>query len=47
MANTTSAVKAIKQIKKRTTINRVRLGKYKSAIKTIEEAIVSKDKTKH
>jgi len=46
MANTTSAVKAIKQIKKRTTINRVRLGKYKSAIKTIEEAIVSKDKTK-
>jgi len=46
MANTTSAEKAIKQIKKRTTINRIRLGKYKSAVKTIEEAIFSKDKNK-
>ncbi|MFM7673700.1 MAG: 30S ribosomal protein S20 [Candidatus Fonsibacter sp.] len=46
MANTTSAAKAIKQIKKRTAINRIRLGKYKSAVKTIEEAIVSKDKNK-
>jgi len=46
MANTTSAAKAIKKIKKRTTINRIRLGKYKSAIKTIEETIVSKDKDK-
>jgi len=46
MANTNSAAKAIKQIKKRTAINRIRLGKYKSAVKTIEEAIVSKDKNK-
>jgi len=46
MANTTSAAKAIKQIKKRTAINRIRLGKYRSAVKTIEEAIVSKDKNK-
>jgi len=46
MANTTSAAKAIKQIKKRTAINRIRLGKYKSAVKTIEEAIVSNDKNK-
>jgi len=46
MANTTSAAKAIRQIEKRTRINRIRLGKYKSAVKTIEEAILSKDKNK-
>jgi len=46
MANTSSAAKAIKQIRKRAAINRIRLGKYKSAVKTIEEAIVSKDKHK-
>jgi len=46
MANTISAGKAIKQIKKRTAINRIKLGKYKFAVKTMEEAIVSKDKNK-
>jgi small subunit ribosomal protein S20 len=46
MANTVSAIRAVKKIKKRTQVNKIRVGKYKAAVKTIEEAIKSKDKVK-
>tara|TARA_Y100001958_G_C21212051_1_gene537685 strand:+ start:1441 stop:1704 length:264 start_codon:yes stop_codon:yes gene_type:complete len=46
MANTSSAKKKTRVIKTRTAINRIRLGKYKSAIAEIENAIKSGDKTK-
>ena len=46
MANTVSAIRAVKKIKKRTQVNKIRVGKYKAAVKTIEEAIKSKDKAK-
>jgi small subunit ribosomal protein S20 len=46
MANTVSAIRAIKKIKKRTQVNKIRVGKYRAAVKTIEEAIQSKDKAK-
>ena len=46
MANTVSAIRAVKKIKKRTQVNKIRVGKYKSAVKIIEEAIKSKDKAK-
>jgi small subunit ribosomal protein S20 len=44
MANTVSAIRAVKKIKKRTQVNKIRVGKYNAAVKTIEEAIKSKDK---
>ena len=43
MANTVSAIRAVKKIKKRTQVNKIRVGKYKAAVKIIEEAIKSKD----
>ena len=46
MANTVSAIRAVKKIKKRTQVNKIRVGKYKAAVKIIEEAIKSKDKAK-
>jgi small subunit ribosomal protein S20 len=46
MANTVSAIRAVKKIKKKTQVNKIRVGKYKAAVKTIEEAIKSKDKAK-
>jgi small subunit ribosomal protein S20 len=46
MANTVSATRAIKKIQKRTQVNKIRVGKYKAAVKTIEEAIKSRDKAK-
>jgi small subunit ribosomal protein S20 len=46
MANTVSAIRAVKKIKKRTQVNKIRVGKYKAAVKTIEAAIKSKDKVK-
>ena len=46
MANTVSAIRAVKKIKKRTQVNKIRVGKYKSAVKIIEEAIKTKDKAK-
>ena len=45
MANTSSAKKT-RVIKTKTTINRIRLGKYKRAISEIENAIKSGDKSK-
>ena len=46
MANTSSAKKKTKVIKRKTAINRIRIGKYKSAISEIENAIKSGDKEK-
>tara|TARA_A100001388_G_C28521833_1_gene381361 strand:- start:39 stop:302 length:264 start_codon:yes stop_codon:yes gene_type:complete len=46
MANTTSAKKRTKVIKSKTAVNRIRIGKYKNAISTIENAIKSGDKNK-
>ena len=46
MANTSSAKKKARVIKKKTAINRIRLGKYRSAITEIENAIKSGDKSK-
>jgi small subunit ribosomal protein S20 len=46
MANTKSAKKKTKVIKKKTAINRVRIGKYKGAISQMEDIIKSGDKAK-
>ena len=46
MANTSSAKKKTKVIKAKTAVNRIRLGKYKSAITEMENAIKSGDKIK-
>ena len=46
MANTSSAKKKTKVIKSKTAINRIRIGKYKSSISSIENAIKSGDKAK-
>ena len=46
MANTSSAKKKTKVIKCKTAINRIRIGKYKSSISSIENAIKSGDKAK-
>ncbi len=46
MANTSSAKKKSRVIKKKTAINRIRLGKYKRANTEIENAIKSGDKAK-
>jgi len=46
MANTKSAKKKTKVIKKKTAINRVRIGKYKGAVTQMESLIKSGDKEK-
>jgi len=46
MANTSSAKKRTKVIKVKTAVNRIRTGKYKSAITEIDNAIKSGDKVK-
>jgi Ribosomal protein S20 len=46
MANTSSAKKKTKVIKRKTAINRIRIGKYKAAISEIENAIKGGDKAK-
>ena len=46
MANTSSAKKKSRVIKKKTSINRIRLGKYRRANTEIENAIKSGDKAK-
>ena len=43
MANIKSAKKKTRVIKRKTYINRIRIGKYKSAVSEIEKAIKSKD----
>ena len=46
MANIKSAKKKTRVIKRKTHINRIRIGKYKSAVSEIEKAIKSKDLNK-
>ena len=46
MANTKSAKKKTKVIKKKTAINRVRIGKYKGAVTQMESLIKNGDKEK-
>ena len=46
MANLKSAKKKTRVIKRKTTINRIRTGKYKSSIAEIEKAIKNKDLNK-
>tara|TARA_B100001057_G_scaffold422971_1_gene444813 strand:+ start:378 stop:641 length:264 start_codon:yes stop_codon:yes gene_type:complete len=46
MANTSSAKKKTRVIKIKTAVNRIRLGKYRSAITEIENAIKGGDKKK-
>jgi small subunit ribosomal protein S20 len=46
MANTKSAKKKVKVIKKKTAINRIRIGKYKRAVFNIEKLIMNNDKIK-
>ena len=46
MANIKSAKKKTRVIKRKTSINRIRIGKYKSAVSEIEKAIKSKDLNK-
>lgn len=46
MANTSSAKKKTKVIKRKTAINRIKIGKYKSSISQIENAIKSGEKDK-
>ncbi len=46
MANTKSAKKKTKVIKKKTLINRVRIGKYKGAVTQMESLIKNGDKEK-
>jgi small subunit ribosomal protein S20 len=44
MANTSSAKKAARQTLRRTEVNRARIGRIRTAIKNVEEAIKSGDK---
>ena len=46
MSNHKSAEKAIRQIKKRTLVNKSRLSRIKTFIKKVEQAVVSNDKVK-
>ncbi len=46
MANTKSAIKRIRRIKKQTSVNKARKSRYKLAIKKMNGLIVNKDKKK-
>ena len=46
MPNTKSAVRRVRRVKKQTQVNRIRKSKYKTAIKTMDLFINSKDNTK-
>jgi small subunit ribosomal protein S20 len=46
MANTTSARKASRKIARRTEINKARRSRMRSAVRKVEEAIASGDRTK-
>ena len=46
MANTKSAIKRIRRIKKQTSVNKARKSRYKLALKKINGLIVNKDKKK-
>jgi small subunit ribosomal protein S20 len=44
MANTTSAKKAVRKIARRTIINRNRVGRYRTYVRKVEEALAAGDK---
>ena len=46
MANTKSALKRIRRIKKQTSVNRIRKSRFKIALKKMKELIEKKDKKK-
>ncbi len=46
MANTKSAIKKIRRIKKQTSVNKARKSRYKLALKKMNGLIVNKDKKK-
>ena len=46
MPNTKSAIRRVKRVKKQTAVNRVRKGKYKSAIKSMDKLLKDGDKAK-
>ena len=46
MPNTKSAIRRVKRVKKQTAVNRIRKGKYKSALKSIDKLLKDGDKAK-
>ncbi len=46
MANTKSAIKRVRRIKKQTQVNRIRKSRYKTALKKMNGLIENKDKKK-
>ena len=46
MPNTKSAIRRVKRVKKQTSVNRIRKGKYKSALKSMDKLLKDGDKTK-
>ena len=46
MPNTKSAIRRVKRVKKQTAVNRIRKGKYKSAIKLMDKLLKDGDKAK-
>ena len=46
MPNTKSAIRRVKRVKKQTAVNRIRKGKYKSALKSMDKLLKSGDKAK-
>ena len=46
MPNTKSAIRRVKRVKKQTSVNRIRKGKYKSALKSMDKLLKDGDKAK-
>ena len=46
MPNTKSAIRRVKRVKKQTYVNRIRKGKYKSALKFMDKLLKEGDKAK-
>ena len=46
MPNTKSAIRRVKRVKKQTAVNRIRKGKYKSALKSMDKLLKDGDKAK-
>ena len=46
MPNTKSAIRRVKRVKKQTAVNRIRKGKYKSALKSMDKLLKNGDKAK-
>ncbi len=46
MPNTKSAIRRVRRVRKQTSVNRIRKSKYKSALKSMDLLVKSKDKKK-